>query len=121
VATRIGGRYAEADGKAGQVTEAVGYQHDVEIPVTLLTPHHPITAGLENFTLHDEIYWGFRMSPDVTPLLGTTQAKSGKVLAWAKQAGHSKLVYLQLGHGPSAWGNENYRKFLAQTIQWVAP
>lgn len=116
----IGGCYPEADGQAGKVTEAVGYQHNVEIPVTVLNKTHPATAGLDNFTLTDEIYWGFRVGNDVTPLLGTTQEKSGKVLAWAKTAEKSRLVYLQLGHGPSAWSNENYRKFLAQAIHWVA-
>ncbi len=118
--TIIGGRYPEADGQAGKVTETKGYQHDVEIPVTILDAKHPVVDGIENFTIKDEIYWGFRVGTEVTPLLGTTQEKSGKVLAWAKTTGKSKLVYLQLGHGPTAWTNENFRKILAQAITWVA-
>ena len=64
----IGGRYPEEKGKGGVVTPEVGYQHDVDIPVTIVAKEHPITAGLEDFTIHDEIYWGFRVRPDVDAL-----------------------------------------------------
>lgn len=116
----IGGRYPISDAQGSAPTEAVGYLHDVDFPVQILAPEHPTTAGLKEFPMHDEIYWGFRVSPAATPLLGTTHAKSGHVLAWTKQADQSKLVYLQLGHGPSAWADANYRQFLAQSIAWVA-
>src|SRR5207245_1252022 len=55
----IGGRYPEAEGKSGVVTAETGYQHDVEIPVLIVAKEHPVTAGLKDFTIHDEIYWGF--------------------------------------------------------------
>jgi type 1 glutamine amidotransferase len=116
----IGGRYPEADGKSGVVTEGVGYEHDVDIPVVIAAKDHPITAGLSDFTIKDEIYWGFRVQPDVTPLLTTTHPKSGKPLAWCRTQSKSRVVYLQLGHGPSAFNDTNYRKLLAQSIRWAS-
>ena len=117
----IGGRYPEPDpSKPGTVTEQAGYQHDVDIPVVILATNHPIVAGLADFTINDEIYWGFRVQPDVTSLFTTTHAKSGKPLAWTRMELKSRLVYIQLGHGPSAFNNSNYRKLLAQSIQWAA-
>lgn len=116
----IGGRYPEEDGKAGQVTDQVGYQHDIDIPVTVVNHEHPITAGLSNFTIHDEIYWGFRVSPDITPLLSTTHPKSGHPIAWTRTQGQSRIVYLQLGHGPSAYENPQYRELIARGLQWAA-
>src|SRR6185436_8176025 len=65
----IGGRYPEADGKSGAVSEQVGYQHDVDVPVAIVPKDHPITSGLKDFVINDEIYWGFRVAPDVKPLL----------------------------------------------------
>ncbi len=115
----IGGRYPEEKGKAGVVTPEVGYQHDVDIPVTIVAREHPITAGLRDFTIHDEIYWGFRVQPDVTPLLSTTHPQSGKPLAWTRTQGKSRVVYLQLGHGPSAYNDSNYRTLIARSIQWA--
>jgi uncharacterized protein len=116
----IGGRYPESAGKSGAVTPAVGYEHDVEVPVTIVAKDHPITAGLGDFTIHDEIYWGFRVGKDVTPLLTTTHPKSGKLLAWCRTEEKSRVVYLQLGHDHAAYENPHFRRLVAQSIRWVA-
>lgn len=116
----IGGRYPEEDGKSGVVTSEIGYEHDVDIPVTIVATDHPVTAGLKDFMIHDEIYWGFRVRPDVTPLITTTHPKSGKPLGWVRTEGKSRVIYLQLGHGPSAFENGNYRRLVAQGIRWAA-
>jgi type 1 glutamine amidotransferase len=117
----IGGRYQEPDpNKSGVVTEAVGWKHDEAIPVVIVATNHPVTAGVGDFVIHDEIYWGFRVGADVTPLISTTHPKSGKPLAWARTQGRSRVVYLQLGHGKEAFENANYRKLLAQSIRWTA-
>ena len=117
----IGGHYVEPNPEMpGTVTEQAGYQHDVEVPVVIVAKDHPVTAGLKDFTIHDEIYWGFHVQPDVTPLITTTHPKSGKPLGWCKTQGKSRVVYLQLGHGADAFCNENYRKLVAQSIQWTS-
>jgi type 1 glutamine amidotransferase len=116
----IGGRYPEEDGKSGAVTEQVGYQHDVEVPMIIVTKDHPITAGMKDFTIHDEIYWGYRVGSDVTPLITTTHPKSGKPLAWTRTEKNSRIVYLQSGHDHSAYENPNYRQLVARSIRWVA-
>jgi type 1 glutamine amidotransferase len=117
----IGGRYREPDPKKpGTVTEQAGWQHDVEFTATIVAKNHPVTTGLKDFVILDEIYWGYQVRPDVTPLLSTTHPKSGKPLAWTRSEGNSRVVYLQLGHGPSAYRNENYRRLVAQSIRWVA-
>lgn len=117
----IGGRYQEPDpNKPGRVTEAVGWQHDVEVPVVIAATNHPVTAGLKDFTIHDEIYWGFRVGADVTPLITTTHPKSGKPLGWCRTQGNSRVVFLQLGHGKEAFTNVNYRTLVAQAIRWTA-
>lgn len=116
----IGGRYPEEDGKYGAVTPQVGWEHDHEVPVVIVAKDHPITAGVQDFTIHDEIYWGFRVQPDVTTLITTTLPKSGKPLAWCRTQGKSRVVYLQLGHDHSAYDNPNYRRLLANGIRWAA-
>jgi type 1 glutamine amidotransferase len=117
----IGGHYSEPDPKRpGTVTEQAGYQHDVDIPVVIVAKNHPVTAGLNDFMINDEIYWGFQVRPGVTTLITTTHPKSGKPLGWTRMQGKSRLVYLQLGHGPSAFNDPNYRKLLAQSIRWTA-
>jgi type 1 glutamine amidotransferase len=116
----IGGRYPKPPNGQPQVTETVGYEHDVEIPIVVVDKAHPITAGLGDFIIHDEIYWGFRVGADVHPLLTTTQPKSGKPLMWTRMEGKSRIVYLQLGHDHQAWENANYATLLARSLQWAA-
>jgi type 1 glutamine amidotransferase len=116
----IGGTYPEPQDKKGQVTLQLGYQHDVDVPVIIVAKDHPITSGLKDFIINDEIYWGFRTAPDAKPLITTTQPKSGKPLAWYRIEKRSRVVYLQLGHGPSAFNDLNYRRLLTQSIRWAA-
>jgi uncharacterized protein len=116
----IGGKYPEADGKAGVVTEEAGYKHDEEVPVVIVAKDHPVTAGLQDFTIHDEIYWGFHTQPDAIPLITTTHPKSGKPLAWCRTQGKSRVIYLQLGHDHQAYENPNYQKLVANSIRWTA-
>jgi type 1 glutamine amidotransferase len=116
----IGGRYPEPEDRKGVVTPEVGYEHDLDIPVKIVARDHPVTAGLNDFVLHDEIYWGFRVGSDVTPLLATTNPKSGNPLAWARTEKNSRVVFVQPGHGPEAFEDSNYRRLLAQGIRWAA-
>jgi type 1 glutamine amidotransferase len=113
----IGGIYPV---KGSPGAEASGYRHDVDIPVVVANRDHPITAGLQDFTVHDEIYWGFRVGADVTPLLTTTHPESGKPLAWSRTEGKSRVVYLQLGHGQPCMDNPHYRDFLGRSLRWAA-
>jgi len=116
----IGGTYPEPQDKKGKVTPELGYEHDVDVPVVIVAKEHPITAGLKDFTINDEIYWGFRTTADAKALITTTHPKSGKPLAWYRTEKNSRVVYLQLGHGPSAFNDANYRKLVAQSIRWAA-
>lgn len=113
----IGGIYPT---KTGPGEPPVGYRHDVDIPVVVANRDHPITSGLKDFTVHDEIYWGFRVGADVTPLLTTTHPDSGKPLAWCRTEGKSRVVYLQLGHGRPCMDDAHYRDFLAGSLRWAA-
>lgn len=113
----IGGRYVEGgDGDHG----GSSYRLDVDVPVQIVDRSHPVTSGLQDFTLRDEIYVGFRASLDVTPLLVTSQPESGNPIAWTRSEGQSRIVYLQPGHGPETYGSHAYRRLLGNALRFVA-
>jgi uncharacterized protein len=116
-----GGKYLlkdeTVDGKAWPKSD---YKHDVDLPVTIADKEHPITAGVSDFTIHDEIYTNFRLQPDVKPLLTTTHPQSTKTLGWWRMEKKSKVVYLELGHDHQSYENPNYQKLLRQAIRWSA-
>jgi type 1 glutamine amidotransferase len=116
----IGGRYPEPPKGQPAVSDKVGYEHGVEVPVTILDAAHPITAGMKDFTIRDEIYWGFRVGGDVHPLLGTTHPRAGQPLMWTRTEGKSRVVFLQLGHDHHAFENPNFRELVARSISWAA-
>lgn len=113
----MGGKYLEV---ADATHPASTYEHDVQVPVIVVAKDHPITAGISDFTIHDEIYGGFRVSADVTPLLSTTHPKSGKPLVWIREEDRARVVYIQLGHDHLAYENPNFQRLVKQSIRWSA-
>ncbi len=98
-----------------------GFQIEiVEFDFVIVAMDHPITAGLTDFKIFDEIYSDFRVQPDVTPLITRSHPKSGKPLAWTRTEGKSRVVFIQLGHGPTAYENPNFRQIVARSIRWAA-
>lgn len=96
------------------------YEHDVNIPVKVEDKKHPVTRGISDFEIVDEVYGGVEILPQVKPLLSTTHPKSMRYLAWINHYGNSDVIYIQLGHGPSGYSNPNYRKLIQQAIEWSA-
>jgi type 1 glutamine amidotransferase len=119
----IGARYFLQPDLApdGTPYERCQVHFDVTFSVRVLDTQHPVTKGLpERFEVVDETYKGFWVSPTVHPLLGTDHELSAPTLAWAHQYGKARVVYLQLGHGPTAYENPHYRRFVHNALFWVA-
>jgi type 1 glutamine amidotransferase len=109
----IGGRYILSD-QGGST-----YRHDVEMPVHVVDKKHPLTRGVDDFMIHDEVYGNFRVLPTVSPLLTTTHPESSDTIAWTNKYGDSRIVYIQLGHDHHAYEDPNFRILLKQAIDWV--
>jgi type 1 glutamine amidotransferase len=117
----IGGKYRlQRHIENGVEKPGSTYQHDVDLPVKIVDPTHPITLGLRDFVIHDETYGQFDVSPEVHRLLTTTAPTSGPVIGWTKTYGPARVAYLELGHDHQAYENPNYRKLIAQAIGWAA-
>ncbi len=117
----IGARYfledTEEDGKTWPRST---YQHDVDIVYRPVKEDHPITAGLEAFTLRDETYKGFRMERDVEVFLEAEHEAAQREAGWTHQYGKSRVCYLQPGHGPGCFSDARYRKLVEQAIVWAS-
>lgn len=114
----IGGKYYEKATLVGGDTLKSSYQHDVVIPVKIENSQHPVTKGLKDFQIYDEVYGNFGIQPTIKPLLSTTHPGSSRYIAWINPYGHSDVLFIQLGHGPEAFANPDYKRLLLQGIQW---
>lgn len=97
-----------------------GSTDDQDLSVTVADKNHPITKGIRDFSIHDETYHKYYTAPEVKILLSTNHPKNEPPLAWVKQYGKSRVFYLMLGHGPSAWRNPHYPVILVNGIRWAA-
>ena len=113
----LGGRYWL---KPADKSKASTYEHNMDIPVEIVDADHPVTRGMKDFVIHDEVYGNFEVLPRVTPLLRTNHPKSGDIIGWTNSSGASRIVYLQLGHDHQAYENENYRTLVRNAILWTA-
>ncbi len=117
----IGGKYfLKETREGGEVIPQSTYDHDQTVKVEVCDSDHPITKGIEDFTIYDETYKGFRVSDDVHPLLKTDHPKSSETIAWCHKYWNSRVAYIQLGHDHHAYENPNYRKLVHQAIEWAA-
>jgi len=117
----IGGKYhIKPWTRNGQTIPGSTFKHDVLVPVQVVARNHPVTRGIADFTIHDEVYGGFEVMPGVTPLLRTEHPESSPVIGWARQEGNGRVVYLQLGHDHLAYENPAFRKLVAQAIRYVS-
>jgi len=119
--TIVGGRYhLKAGTKDGRAFEASTYKHDVEVPVHVVDPGHPVVQGIQDFILHDEAYGKYEVLPDMHPLLETDHPESAKTIGWWHVYGKSPIVFIQLGHDHWAYEHPMFRKLVRQAIVWVS-
>ncbi len=111
-----GGKYVYLDEQLTDGVTSSKYKGDVDIPVTIAAKGHPITAGLEDFVLKDELYTNMHMREDVSPLLKT----GDELLAWTRIEKKSRVVGMIIGHGPTAYENPNFLRLLSKSIRWAA-
>jgi type 1 glutamine amidotransferase len=117
----IGARYYLAPAEVNGVKKARSvYKHDVNFKVKVEDASHPVTKGLTDYEIRDETYNLFDVFPGSKILLVTDEPLSRREIAWARAYGAARVVYIQGGHDHYAYENPNYRKLVAQAIQWVA-
>ncbi len=100
-------------------------------------PEHPVTRGLQPFTLEDEWYFNMRFRPEmkgVVPLLiatppdevrGTEAAKAHpgrpEIVAWcAERENGGRGFGFTGGHYHENWSNPNFRTLILNAIYWTA-
>jgi type 1 glutamine amidotransferase len=112
----VGGRYRlrrEGNNPSSSVKDAQ------EMDITT-AGSHPILDGIAPFHITDESYKGMYLSPRNRPLLTTDHPTSDASVAWIGPCSSSRVVAIQLGHGPSAFGNPSYRALVNNAVRWAA-
>jgi type 1 glutamine amidotransferase len=66
--------------------------------VRITRPDHPITSGLADFDLDDELYYHIQMEQGVEPLATIAHEGSDWPVAWTREYGRGRVFHTPLGH-----------------------
>lgn len=99
---------------------AFGFEQNQNVPCHIEQPAHPITQGLQDWTMNDEIYTMNGADDDCEVLVTTSHPRSMPHLAWTRTFRESRVFCFQCGHDQHAFENENFRQILACGIEWAA-
>lgn len=117
----IGAKYYLEDKVENGVSYKRGeWKEGVDLNIHVKNKSHPVTKGLSDFKISDETYKNYILEPGLEMLLTTDNPLNEKSICWVKKYGRSRVCYIQLGHGRSAYENKNYRRLLLQAINWCS-
>ncbi len=97
----------------------------LEISVDLVRPEHPVLAGVDPFTVRDELYLFRDFDPSNVELLLETSsaqdpAQPGPIpVCWVREPGEGRVVYLSLGHFPEVMEHPSWQRLLANGVGWA--
>lgn len=95
------------------------YEHDNDMDIKVVDREHPITQGLSDFTIHDEVYKGLWFAKDNHVLLTTNHPKNDPTVCWVRPSSEGRIVFLQLGHDSKAYANPSFRELVVRSIRWA--
>lgn len=98
--------------------------HPAQLSITaeIVDTEHPITAGVPNFTVWDELYLFSDYDPANVHLLAQTNSYEGEQnvpVAWTREQGAGRVFYVSLGHNPSTMENADWRNLFRNGIRWA--
>lgn len=112
----VGGRFLMApEGSLARSTAKAP-----EIMAAKPVAEHPVLDGVGALRLDDEAYQGMWISPRAKVLMETDHPNADRPVVWIGPWTRSRVVAIQLGHGPGAYGDPGFRRLVHNAIQWVA-
>ena len=116
-----GGQYFFQDGYKIHGTEykESTWADDQQIRVTVSDKNHPITQGIDDFTLTDETYGMGYIHPNVHVLWTTDHPKSERVIAWTWKYAKSPVFATLQGHDNHTYSHPAFRQTVHRAIRWT--
>jgi type 1 glutamine amidotransferase len=94
-------------------------QHPPQCPVTFEPqPRHPLTAGVEAFTLTDEHYFMTMDDAQAEVFLTTRSEHRVQPGGWRRTEGAGRVGVLTPGHNVEVWLHPSFQALLLNTLKW---
>ncbi|HEY3416353.1 MAG TPA: ThuA domain-containing protein, partial [Armatimonadota bacterium] len=90
-----------------------------EFKVSIVDKEHYLTVRVPDFSVFDEMYHLQNFDPArVTVLAETTWRSQAMPMAYAREYGKGRVVYLANGHSMQAWHHPEFQKLLVRAVAW---
>ena len=96
------------------------YHMDQQLHINVADADHPITRGLEKWTMVDETYEMDSTGPDSQILLTVDHPKSMHTIAWTRQFQKCRVFCIQSGHDNQTYLDPSFRTVIHRGIRWCA-
>jgi len=83
-----------------------------------LLRQHPITDGIEAFTVHDEFYVEL-YEPSAEIHMVALDRGVAHPMVWSKGEGRGLVAHIAIGHDEKVWNLPSYRRLMLQAIDWL--
>lgn len=81
---------------------------------------HPVADDIGDFTVVDERYSGLHLDDVIEPIAEHEEGGMRHPLIWARELGHSRLVYDALGHDARSYDSPEHRELLGRALDWLS-
>jgi uncharacterized protein len=94
--------------------------------VKIVDSSSPVTRGVEDFPIQDELYYQLQLMPDVQPLATVEYKGTAWPVAWTRTFGNGRVFHTTMGHRDFGPGrddplrNPNLARLVLQGVEWVA-
>jgi type 1 glutamine amidotransferase len=95
--------------------------HPDQTDVTLEPLHgHLLTAGVTNFTVHDEHYFMAMNGSPVDVFLQSRSRHGVQPAGWTRSEGGGRVCVLTPGHNLEVWLHPSFQKLILNALRWSA-
>jgi len=103
------------------------YEEGIEMDIEVANAEHPITDGVDPFTITDEGYIlqdaeriPSELDDDSELLLTVEHPDAMSEVAWTRTVGESRVFCIALGHDNRGWANPSFQQIMKNGIAWTA-
>jgi type 1 glutamine amidotransferase len=118
----VGGRWIETEPGSGQRMPPVWkttWKEGVEL-LAYPVAEHQVLGGVGPLHLWDETYKGMWLSPGNRVLMRTDDPTSDGPVVWISPYRKSRVVVIELGHGPASHLHPGYQRLVRNAVMWAA-
>ena len=90
-----------------------------KLHIEVTDPAHPITAGMSDWEMVDEVYNFPDAMEDSHVLLTTEHPECMRTIAWTRTHGKAPVFCLQSGHDAQTFANPNFHKMIERGVRWA--